>query len=142
MRTNVVEIFYYVDEFCKELFRMIPQRSLSRDITKKTRNRKCRLLDSKVITIIIMFHQMHYRGMKFFYINYIQRYCRDLFPEAVSYNRFVELEQKALSPMVCFLQMCCLVRCTGISFIDSTPVRSGVQKLNKKSRNNFLPLLH
>jgi hypothetical protein len=102
---------------------MMPQRSLSQNATKKTRNRKCRLSDSEVITIIIMFHQMHYRDMKFFYINYIQRHCRDLFSEVVSYNRFVELEQKALLPMVCFLQMCCLGRCTGISFVDSTPVR-------------------
>ena len=46
------------------------------------------------------------------------------FPDTVSYNRFVELQQKALMPMVVFLQTCCLGNCTGISFIDSTPLRA------------------
>jgi hypothetical protein len=35
----------------------------------------------------------------------------------------VELQQKAVMPMVLFLQLCCLGKCTGISFIDSTPLR-------------------
>jgi hypothetical protein len=35
---------------------------------------------------------------------------------------FGKLQQKALVPMVTFLQMCCLGKCTGISFIDSMPV--------------------
>jgi hypothetical protein len=35
----------------------------------------------------------------------------------------VELQQKALLPMVIFLQICCLGKCTGISFIDSTHIR-------------------
>jgi len=45
------------------------------------------------------------------------------FPEILSYNRFVELQKKALMPMVVFLQICCLGKCTMISFIDSTPIR-------------------
>jgi hypothetical protein len=33
------------------------------------------------------------------------------------------LQQKAMVPMASFLQLCCLGKCTGISFIDSTPIR-------------------
>jgi hypothetical protein len=79
--------------------------------------------DSEVITIMIMFHQSRYIDLKSFYIKYIQHHCKIDFPKTVSYNRFVELQQKALLPMVVFLQMCCLGKCTGISFIDSTPIR-------------------
>jgi hypothetical protein len=56
-------------------------------------------------------------------VNHIQRYRTCDFPHTVSCNRFVELQQKALLPMVIFLQLCCLGQCTGVSFIDSTPIR-------------------
>ena len=45
------------------------------------------------------------------------------FPAAVSYNRFVELFQKVVMPMTLFLKTCCLGKCSGISFVDSAPIR-------------------
>ena len=45
------------------------------------------------------------------------------FPNTVSYNRFLELMQSATFPMSIFLKSCCMGEGTGISFIDSTPVR-------------------
>jgi len=45
------------------------------------------------------------------------------FPETVSYNRFVELQQKAMLPLVMFLKIMKLGECSGISFVDSTPIR-------------------
>jgi hypothetical protein len=123
MDTNLVEIFYLVDEFCKEFEKVMEGRLLISKPTKKTRKRAFTMSDSEVITIMIMFHQSHFRDFKAFYINHIQLYCKQDFPHTVSYNRFVELQQKALVPMVLFLQFCCLGHCTGISFIDSTPVR-------------------
>jgi hypothetical protein len=45
------------------------------------------------------------------------------FPQTVSYNRFVELQQKAVMPMAIFLKTFCLGACTGVSFIDSTPLK-------------------
>jgi hypothetical protein len=48
---------------------------------------------------------------------------REDFPQTVSYNRFVELEQKIVVKMTLFLQLCCLGKSTGISYIDSTPLR-------------------
>jgi hypothetical protein len=46
-----------------------------------------------------------------------------IFPKQYLTNRFIELQQKALVPMQCFLQVCRLGKCTGISIIDSTPIR-------------------
>lgn len=46
-----------------------------------------------------------------------------IFPKTVSYNKFTELMQANLMPMTLFLKTCCMDECTGISFIDSTPVR-------------------
>ncbi len=45
------------------------------------------------------------------------------FPQTVSYNRFVELLQTSALTMTMFLKTCCLGDCTGISFMDSTPIR-------------------
>ncbi len=43
--------------------------------------------------------------------------------KAVSYNRFTELMQSNMLPLCLYMKTCCLGKCTGISFIDSTPVR-------------------
>jgi len=123
MDANLVEIFYIIDEFCKEIEKTMEGHRLVRETSKKTRKRIFTMSDSEVITIMVMFHQSHYRYLKAFYINYIQQHCQRDFPHTVSYNRFVELQQKALLPMAVFLQLCCLGKCTGISFIDSTPIR-------------------
>jgi len=43
------------------------------------------------------------------------------FPEVVSYNRFVDLEKDVAIPMALFIKKVLLGKCTGISFVDSTP---------------------
>ena len=123
MDTNIVEIFYIVDEFCKEMNKVMEGHQVKASSGKKSRKRVYSMSDSEIITIMILFHLMHCRDIKFFYLHHIKVHHQQDFPHTVSYNRFVELQQKALLPMVIFLQMCCLGKCTGISFIDSTPIR-------------------
>ena len=123
MESKTTEIFYLVDEFCKEFYRAEEGHVLTQTTVKRARNRKFILSDSEVITIMILFHQKQYRNFKHFYIYYVQKHLQSDFPQTVSYNRFVELQQKAVMPMVLFLQFCRLGKCTGISFIDSTPLR-------------------
>lgn len=121
--TKIVEIFYFADDFCKEYSSIIKRSQIAVDNGKKHRNKPCRLSDAEVITIMILFHIGGYRNLKHFYISYVQNHLRSYFPEVVSYSRFVELEQKALFPMVLFLKTMRLGTCTGISFVDSTPIR-------------------
>ena len=40
---------------------------------------------------------------------------RHLFPEVVSYNRFVELEREIAIPLILFIKKVLLGKCTGIS---------------------------
>lgn len=123
MDSKITEIFYLIDEFCKEFERVKEGHLLQTNTAKKSRKRKFKLNDSEVITIITLFHLKGYRCLKHFYVHYVQKHMQSDFPETVSYNRFVELQQKAVMPMVVFLQVCCLGKCTGVSFIDSTPIR-------------------
>ena len=46
-----------------------------------------------------------------------------LFPKVVSYNRFVEQEKEVAIPLVLFIKKVMLGKCTGISFVDSAPLR-------------------
>jgi hypothetical protein len=121
--SKLMDIFYIADECCKELTKVLEGTQLKADNSKKSRNKPCKLSDSEVITIMIAFHLGGYRNLKHFYTQYVQVHLTGDFPETVSYNRFVELQQKALFPMVIFLKMMRLGSCTGISFVDSTPLR-------------------
>ncbi|MFC2138274.1 IS982 family transposase [Bacteroidota bacterium] len=120
---KITEIFYSVDEFCIEFNKAKEGYILSESVVKNRKNRPCRLSDGEIITILILSHLGQFRNLKHFYINYVQKHLQSDFPETVSYTRFVELQKKALLPMVSFLQLCCLGKCTGISYIDSTPIR-------------------
>jgi hypothetical protein len=122
-KSKITEIFYIIDEFCQEFEKAKKGHVLDENLSKRKRNRKFKMSDSEVITIIILFHLGQFRNLKHFYIYYLQAHMQEYFPETVSYNRFVELQQKAMVPMASFLQLCCLGKCTGISFIDSTPIR-------------------
>ena len=90
MTANLVEIFYIVDEFCKEINPTLEKHSLTADTTVKKRNRAFSMSDSEVITIMILFHMSHCRDIKFFYVNHIKVHCKKEFPKTVSYNRSEE----------------------------------------------------
>lgn len=126
---QVTNIFCIVDEFMIE-FSQAFENSL---LGKKKAKRKPRMNQSEVITIMILFQLSGFRTFKHFYIHYIQKHMKGYFPETVSYNRFVELQRQVVVPLAVFAKTCCLGECTGISFIDSTPIR--VCK-NKRIRNN------
>lgn len=123
IRPKLVEIFFFTDEFCKEFNKSLEGVLLTSDTSKKTRNKPCKLSDSGVITILIAFHLGGYRNLKHFYLNYVQKVLKREFPQTVSYNRFVELQQRALFPMVIFLKMMRMGPCTGLSFADSTSIK-------------------
>ena len=71
------------------------------------------------MTILIHFHQSHYRELKSYYREYVSRHLHAEFPQLVSYNRLVELQQSVLFPLCYYLQSRQGL-CSGISCIDST----------------------
>ena len=120
---KITEIFCIIDDFCLEFKKAKSGHILPGQTAKKRRNRSFTLSDSEVITILILFHAGQFRNLKHFYLHYVSQHLRNEFPRLVSYNRFVELQQKATMPMAIFLKTFCLGQCTGISFIDSTPLK-------------------
>ena len=126
---KISDIFCLVDEFYKDF-----DKSTSSFILGKPSKRPPVMSKSEIISICLLFHQSGFRCFKHFYICYLQKYMRDDFPKTVSYNRFVELSQSVLMPMTMFLKTCCLGTCSGISFVDSTPIRICNNKRIKRNR--------
>jgi hypothetical protein len=116
---SLVELFVAVDDFW-QIFRPAWHEHLLASGTRQ-RIRPSRLSESEIMTIVILFHQSQYRNFKAFYLGYVCRHLKQDFPQLVSYPRFVTLMQSMGLPLYVFLRLS-MGRCTGISFVDSTPL--------------------
>ncbi len=126
---RVTKIFCLIDEFSIEFEHFIQKRLIG--VKSK---RSSTMSSSEIMTIMVIFHIGCFKNFKHFYIGYIQKHMQDDFPNTVSYNRFTELMQHNLLPITMFLKTCCLGDCTGISFVDSTPVRVCNNKRIKRNK--------
>ncbi len=104
MKDKVTEIFVRVDDFCIECESEIKQHTLTNG-RKRTRNRKSKLSESEIISILILFHQGGFRNFKHFYLFYVCKHLTDEFPELVSYNRFIELQPRCAIAFMLFVKM-------------------------------------
>ena len=114
---SLEHLFCDVDDFC-QLFLPAWHRQLLTEGTRQ-RRRSSRLSLSEIMTILIHFHQSHYRNFKAFYLWQVCRQYRDEFPNLLSYHRFVALIPTALMPLCIYLHTRRGTN-TGIAFIDST----------------------
>lgn len=116
---SLLELFCDVDDFCQAY-----QKEQPKQLVSKTgqRLRQSQLSESEMITLMIYFHQSAYRNFKDFYTKHVQVYLTSEFPSLVSYSRFIQLLPRILVLLWVYAQNQCGT-CTGISFIDSTPLR-------------------
>ena len=117
----IVSLFCNVDDFFSVYEKYKASQQLPTDRPLETRGHPRTLHPSEVMTILILFHQSDYRTLKAFYEKHVRCYLRWAFPNLVSYNRFVELQQEVLEPLSIYLYTRFGI-CDGISFVDSTPV--------------------
>lgn len=118
---HITEIYVSIDDFYLQFIKEMEKHQL-RDVNKK-RNRAFTMSSSEVMTIMVLFHLSNFKDIKHFYLIYVKDHLKAEFPRTVSYNRFVELMQSVIFPLAIYLKTQQLGRCTGISFIDSTPLR-------------------
>jgi hypothetical protein len=116
---SLLELFCDVDDFWQDFQPHWEQEML--DNGALHRLRQGQLSVSEVMTIMIHFHQRHYRHFKAYYTQSVQVRLRSEFPHLVGYGRFVQLMPRVLVPLCAYL-VSCYGRCTGVSFIDSTPI--------------------
>ena len=115
------ELFCMADDFCKFFDAMMAKYTLKSD-KKRSYHRESTMSKAEIMMIMILFHDSGYRCLKHFYLEKVCCHMRHLFPDVVSYNRFVELEKEVAVPLALFIKKVLLGKCTGISFVDSTPL--------------------
>jgi hypothetical protein len=116
---SLLELFCDVDDFCQAFLPQWHRQLLAEGQIQ--RERKTRLSLSEMMTIVIYFHQSHYRDFKAYYQKEVMKHLRSEFPNLVSYQRMVELMHRTLIPLIVYFQQR-KGSCTGISFVDSTPL--------------------
>jgi hypothetical protein len=116
---SLLELFCAVDDFCHGYARQEAEQCLGSG--RRARGPKPQLSQSEVMTIVVHFHQSHYRDFKAYYTEHVVKYLAGEFPGLVSYTRFVELLPSVARPLGAYLAQR-LGAVTGIAFIDSTPL--------------------
>ena len=124
--SKVTEIYCIADDFCKEYELELNKKALSLSNpspnSSNRRNRKGRMSDAEMITILVLFHSNTFRNFKHFYLFYVCRELKEEFPHLLSYTRFVERMPRVAIPLLLFLKLALMGECTGITFIDSTHI--------------------
>ena len=88
-KDKVTEIFCIIDDFCKEYDAEIEKNSLKAPDGRKHRHRKGLMSDAEVMSILVYFHFNTFRNFKHYYLFFVKTHLADLFPNQLSYNRFV-----------------------------------------------------
>jgi len=101
---SLLELFCDVDTFCSAFMPHWEQQL--RLHGQSTRQRPGQLAMSEIMTILVYFHQMRFRDFKTYYLAYVRGHLHREFPQAVSYQRFVELIPTATGPLCAYLQTC------------------------------------
>lgn len=117
---SLEELFCSVDDWCQSFEPVWQRQLLSSGLQQRDRGRSLCL--SEVMTIVIGFHQQHYRTFKHYYLDHVCVYWQNAFPRLVSYSRFVNWMPSVLLPLCAYLKHC-FGKCSGISFLDSTSLK-------------------
>ncbi|WVK99711.1 hypothetical protein Dongsha4_13655 [Cyanobacterium sp. Dongsha4] len=88
---NLDYLFCHVDDFCQQFEPQWQQKLISHGAVQRVRTKSLCL--SEIMTILIAFHQNHYRNFKHFYLNHVQQSWTWAFPKLPIYPSFVKLRK-------------------------------------------------
>ena len=117
---SLEELFCSVDDFCQVFEPLWHKQLIGNGLKHRQRHRQLCL--SEIMTIVIAFHQSHYRNFKAYYLEKVTDEWHQAFPKLVSYQRFVEWMPSLLMPLSIYLHSC-FGQCTGVSVLDSTKIQ-------------------
>jgi hypothetical protein len=114
----LTKLFVEIDDFM-QVYEPMSNMKLIGD-GKVQRQRDTNLCLSEIMTIVVYFHISGYRTFKNFYKNHMLVQHQKTFPNLVSYERFVKLQERVLMPLSVFMKTQRIGKSTGITFVDST----------------------
>ena len=121
--SKVTEIYCIADDFCKEYELELNKKALSLSNpspnTPKTRNRKGRMSDAEMITILVLFHSNTFRNFKHFYLFYICRELKEEYADKgyISQSLIVHTRHRSISNFIINL----LAGIAAYAFCDTKP---------------------
>jgi Transposase DDE domain len=118
MKKDITELFCFVDDFSKGLEEEIKSHQLENNKISRHNTRIPGLIDSEIMTILLMFQESPCRNFKYFYKSYLQLY-RPEFPKMPCYDRFLTLMPRVLHLLV-FMLYCLFSPGKGTAYVDST----------------------
>ena len=120
MKKDITELYCLIDDFCKVYEEYEKKKLLP---SSKQRHRASRMSLSEMLTIMVMFHTSYAKNFKYFYKSDIEYLHAKDFPNALSYNRFVELMPRLFMPLKILLHLL-LGEETGTYFVDATTIKA------------------
>ncbi len=117
---KLVEIFCEVDDFCKVYEEKLAAHLLACSTSKHSVNQPCLSL-SELMTIEILYHRSGHKCFQYYYQQEVLAgSLHSYFPQAPSYNRFIELKPRMLLALIAYLHLLRLGALLGIYYGDST----------------------
>ena len=118
---KVVEVFCFIDDFCKEVAADFTSHPLPKGLSLRScAGRKPSLSESEVLTILVLYHLSGFKCFEYFYRRLILGELHSYFPKAVSYTQFLSLTSQACFHTFLLAQYrCSLSARTGHYYIDS-----------------------
>lgn len=115
---KLTEIYVESDDFLQGIEAFIANQELPpSDKRRGKQNRK--MSHSEMMAIIIFYHVSGFKCFKWYYNIVIKRILKSYFPNAYSYNRFIELMWELNIYLVFFMAVCRLSTPTQGNYIDS-----------------------
>lgn len=127
---QLLKLFCSIDDFWKTFKNEWEKHLIGTG--KSKRGPEPMLSISEMLTIVILFHQSHYRTFKHFY-TFVSTHMRKEFPKLISYSRFVSSMKNLFVPLFAYL-LSRTGSMTGISFVDSTSIQVCNGKRIKKNK--------
>lgn len=120
LKDKVIEFYVEIDDFYLKFQKEIENQKILESYDTKKRNRDTVLSDSEMMSILLLFQYGHFTNFKHFYIYYVCEHLKDLFPELISYSRFIQIQHRVMLPLMLFLKIKGLGKSRGVNYIDST----------------------
>src|ERR1700709_2600401 len=119
MFDRLVEDFCQFDDFFRGFYPRWEARLLTQGAARgKKRGAEAGLAESEIMTILVLYHSLHFKNFKTFYEGVVLVLLRSAFPKAPCYARFIALTSHVWLPLTGFL-LTRRGRRTGIYYIDS-----------------------
>ncbi len=118
--TTIDELYCNIDDF-NQVFYPEWEKTLLESGDKK-RRRQGVMSPGELMTILINFHQSHYKDFKSYYLCHVHQHLRKEFPNLLSYTRFLGVMSSVLVPLCAYFTHC-KGKPTGIAFVDATSIK-------------------